>query len=227
VRDADGEIVLSNRRTLRRTPVIPETVASQVTQILQTVVTYGTGKAAAIPGFAAGKTGTTENYGDAWFVGWNEQMTVAVWVGYPDRLVPMLTEYGGEPVAGGTYPAVLWHDFMTQAIAIFDQRAAMAEALRDGEDPASVDLPSTGVETAPPGDGTTTTDDDADGGADTTAPSLGDTGGDDGTGDGGGTVTPPAGGDTGTPTPPAGGDDGTGTPTPPASGGGGAAAPSG
>ena len=46
----------------------------------------GTGKAAQIGEFASGKTGTTENYGDAWFVGFNKDLTVAVWVGYPDRL---------------------------------------------------------------------------------------------------------------------------------------------
>ena len=51
---------------------------------------YGTGRAAALPGWqVAGKTGTTENYGDAWFVGYLPQMVVAVWVGYPDKLVPM------------------------------------------------------------------------------------------------------------------------------------------
>ena len=47
------------------------------------------GKAAAIGQFAAGKTGTTSNFGDAWFVGWDSKYTVAVWVGYPDKLVPM------------------------------------------------------------------------------------------------------------------------------------------
>ena len=52
----------------------------------------------------AGKTGTTENYGDAWFVGWTKELTVAVWVGYPDELRPMQTEFNGQPVAGGTYP---------------------------------------------------------------------------------------------------------------------------
>ena len=50
------------------------------------VVLGGTGRGAQIGEFAAGKTGTTENYGDAWFVGFNEELTVAVWVGYPDRL---------------------------------------------------------------------------------------------------------------------------------------------
>jgi penicillin-binding protein 1A len=233
VRDGDGKVLLSNPKSLRTKQVIPANVASEVSQILQTVVAYGTGKAAQIPGFAAGKTGTTENYGDAWFVGWNEQMTVAIWVGYPDRLVPMLTQYGGSPVAGGTYPALLWHNFMEQATAILDQRAAMADALRNGDDPSSVDVPSTDVQAAPTGGSTTTDGGTADGGtgAGTTPPAGGGGGGTGNAGGGDGTVTPPAGGDTGTPTPPAGGGGDTGTPTPPASGGGanggGAAAPSG
>jgi penicillin-binding protein 1A len=234
VRDSDGKVVLSNAKTLKRTQAIPGDVASEVTQILQTVVSYGTGKAAAIPGFAAGKTGTTENYGDAWFVGWNDRLTVAIWVGYPDRLVPMLTQYGGQPVAGGTFPALLWHNFMVQATAILDQRAAMAEALRQGEDPGSVELPSTDVDVAPTGGsaaptaGGTTTG----GGTDDTAPAPGGDAGAQAPG-AGGTATPPAGGGTGTPPPaPAGGGD-TGAPAPapaPAPGGatgGGAAAPSG
>ena len=66
-------------------------------------------------GPAAGKTGTTDNYGDAWFVGYTPQLAVAVWVGYPDKLQPMLTEFGGKPVAGGTLPAQIWHAFMTAA----------------------------------------------------------------------------------------------------------------
>ena len=71
--------------------VLPESVAQTETSMLETVLQYGTGKAAAIGQFAAGKTGTTSNYGDAWFVGWNDKYTVAVWVGYPDKLVPMTT----------------------------------------------------------------------------------------------------------------------------------------
>ena len=65
------------------------------------MVLTGTGKAAQLDEFAAGKTGTTENYGDAWFVGFNDRLTVAVWVGYADRLTPMETEYHGGPVAVG------------------------------------------------------------------------------------------------------------------------------
>jgi penicillin-binding protein 1A len=226
VRDADGNVLLSNPKTLKRTQAIPAGVASQVSQILQTVVAYGTGKAAAIPGFVAGKTGTTENYGDAWFVGWNERMTVAVWVGYPDRLVPMLTQYGGEPVAGGTYPALLWHNFMVQAMAILDQRAALAEALRSGQDSTALTTTTPDVKAAPTGGETTTGTDVTT--TDSQAPATGDNvagdpgGNGDGTGaggnaGGGGTVTPLVGGDgTGAPPP---------SPAPGGASGGGAAAP--
>ena len=66
--------------------------ADLLTSILQGVVTQGTGKRAALPDRpVAGKTGTTDNYGDAWFVGYTPQLAVAVWVGYPDKLQPMLT----------------------------------------------------------------------------------------------------------------------------------------
>src|SRR3712207_8163797 len=52
------------------------------------------------------------SYGDAWFVGYTPQLAVSVWVGYPNELRPMLTEYDGDPVAGGTYPALIWKTFM-------------------------------------------------------------------------------------------------------------------
>jgi len=86
--------------------------------ILQKVLTEGTGRRAALPDRpAAGKTGTTENYGDAWFVGYTPQLAAAVWVGYPKGLRPMLTEYHGEAVAGGTFPAEIWKTFMQTANA--------------------------------------------------------------------------------------------------------------
>ena len=76
-------------------------------------------RAAQIPGvMVAGKTGTTENYGDAWFVGWTKEYTVAVWVGYPDEFKPMETEFQGEPVAGGTFPAGIWKTFMQALLKI-------------------------------------------------------------------------------------------------------------
>jgi penicillin-binding protein 1A len=95
------------------TQVVDESHAELLTDILEDVVRVGTGKRAAIPGRQiAGKTGTTDNYGDAWFVGYTPELVVAVWVGYPDALKPMLTEFGGEPVAGGTLPAMIWKAFM-------------------------------------------------------------------------------------------------------------------
>src|SRR6202022_3686382 len=61
-------------------PVLPAAVAATETSMLEAVVQYGTGRAAAIGQFAAGKTGTTTNYGDAWFVGWNAKYTRPLWV---------------------------------------------------------------------------------------------------------------------------------------------------
>jgi penicillin-binding protein 1A len=97
--------------------VLSPTKTAILNSILQKVVTQGTGRRAALPDRpAAGKTGTTENYGDAWFVGYIPQLTVAVWVGYPRELKSMETEYHGDPVAGGTYPAEIWRTFMQAAI---------------------------------------------------------------------------------------------------------------
>ncbi len=111
----------ANKRVRKR--IYPAAVGEQARQMLAEVVNGGTGKAASIGEFAAGKTGTTENYGDAWFVGFNDELTVAVWVGYADKLKQMKTEYNGGPVAGGTYPTEIWHDFMTDWIRIRDQRS--------------------------------------------------------------------------------------------------------
>ncbi len=100
-------------------PFLSSTQADVINQLLQGVVQGGTGTAAALPGReVAGKTGTTENFGDAWFVGYTPQFVAAVWVGYPDKLVPMLTEYHGHAVAGGTFPALIWKSFMQKALAL-------------------------------------------------------------------------------------------------------------
>jgi penicillin-binding protein 1A len=101
--------------------VLTRRTAAVVNTLLQEVVSRGTGKRAALPDRpVAGKTGTTENYGDAWFVGYTPQLVAAVWVGYPNKLVPMLTQYDGEPVAGGTYPALIWRTFMQGALEYLD-----------------------------------------------------------------------------------------------------------
>lgn len=124
----DGRHVDVN--SVRSYPVLPKWVAEEETSVLETVIQYGTGKNAAIGQFAAGKTGTTSNYGDAWFVGWDSKYTVAVWVGYPNKLIPMTTDFGGQPVLGGTFPALIWHDFMVSALGIDKARE---EAIAEGK----------------------------------------------------------------------------------------------
>jgi penicillin-binding protein 1A len=110
----DGPITEENEPVRKR--VLEENDAAVVTSILQDVIREGTGERARLGRPAAGKTGTTENYGDAWFVGYTPQLAVAVWVGYPNELKPMLTEYHGEAVAGGTFPALIWKTFTRKAL---------------------------------------------------------------------------------------------------------------
>ncbi len=103
--------------------VLTPEVDAYLNQILQGVVTSGTGRKAALSDRpVAGKTGTTENFGDAWFVGYTPQLVTAVWVGYPNRYVPMLSEYHGKAVAGGTFPAEIWKKFMTSALPLLDDQ---------------------------------------------------------------------------------------------------------
>ena len=85
--------------------------------ILRQVIIRGTGTAAALYGRpAAGKTGTTDQFTDGWFDGFTPQMVTTVWMGAPSGSVPMY-DVGGIPVYGGTYPAEIWHAYMSQALA--------------------------------------------------------------------------------------------------------------
>jgi penicillin-binding protein 1A len=138
---SDGHHSDRNAVILKR--VLPSEVASTETSVLETVLQYGTAKAAALGQFAAGKTGTTSNYGDAWFVGWDSKYTVAVWVGYPNSLVPMTTDFNGGPVLGGTFPALIWHDFMTSAMQIEKERATEAAAAKSAKNGSSGSAGST------------------------------------------------------------------------------------
>ena len=115
------EEVTRDGRKQHNTPrafnALTATQAGVVNQVLQKAMRFGTGVRAYLPNRpAAGKTGTTENYGDAWFVGYTPQLAVAVWVGYPTTLKPMLTEFRGEPVTGGSFPALIWKSFMEKAL---------------------------------------------------------------------------------------------------------------
>ncbi|MEO8092624.1 MAG: transglycosylase domain-containing protein, partial [bacterium] len=92
--------------------VIPTDVATTATGILETVIESGTGENAATDEPTFGKTGTTDDNGDAWFCGATDEITVCVWVGHADSNTPMETEFGGQPVDGGTFPALIFHDII-------------------------------------------------------------------------------------------------------------------
>jgi penicillin-binding protein 1A len=113
----------------------PEAVGQTAQDMLSLVVSSGTGRAAQVLDEPIwGKTGTTENYGDAWFVGSNGDLTVAVWVGYPDKLVPMEYEFAGGPVAGGTYPAEIFGDFIASWVGLREARDAASGRGDDEEE---------------------------------------------------------------------------------------------
>jgi penicillin-binding protein 1A len=98
----------------KRKRVLSDGVASTVTKVLEKNVQAGTGIKAAIGCPVAGKTGTTDEFVDAWFVGYTPHLATAVWVGYPNARISM-TSVHGIAVAGATFPAQIWHDFMTTA----------------------------------------------------------------------------------------------------------------
>jgi penicillin-binding protein 1A len=85
--------------------------AWEATKILEQNIQRGTGTGANIGCPAAGKTGTVDDWTDAWFIGYTPKLTTATWVGYPNQKVPMLSVHGIR-VAGGTIPASIWHDYM-------------------------------------------------------------------------------------------------------------------
>jgi penicillin-binding protein 1A len=101
---------------------IDPAVAEETRSVLEANVDGGTAEQADFGGYAWGKTGTTENNGDAWFCGGTTDVTACVWVGHADSNEPMETEYAGAPVDGGTYPALIWADVMTAWESLKDSR---------------------------------------------------------------------------------------------------------
>ncbi len=108
----------------------------ELIDLLRGVVERGTGKAAALDGFAAGKTGTSQDYRDAWFVGFDNSLVVGVWVGNDDHS-PM------KKVTGGSLPAQIWKGFMQQANAPAVAQTAPPE-------PTTVGLSTVGQSKAEP-----------------------------------------------------------------------------
>jgi penicillin-binding protein 1A len=111
----DGRSELPDRWKVKRTRAFEEGVAAKATEILEENIREGTGTKASIGCPAAGKTGTTDEFTDAWFVGFTPRLSTAVWVGYPKERVQMLGLYYGSNVAGGTFPAEIWGAYMTEA----------------------------------------------------------------------------------------------------------------
>ncbi|MGH2783900.1 MAG: penicillin-binding protein, partial [Actinomycetota bacterium] len=113
--DAGGKTVLRNDPQCER--VLDEKVAAQADAILQGVVTRGTGRRNGQIGRPAGaKTGTTDDYKDAWYTGFTPNFATAVWMGYPkDRTRPLYNIHGYREVYGGSLPAMIWSKFMRVA----------------------------------------------------------------------------------------------------------------
>jgi penicillin-binding protein 1A len=135
VKDSDGESVETNDgeegiNRVRAEQVIEPDVATTATSILETVVSSGTGTAAASEEETWGKTGTTDDNGDAWFCGATPDITACVWVGHADSNKPMTTEFGGQPVDGGTYPALIFHDI----VLAWEELQAARKAAKGGEE---------------------------------------------------------------------------------------------
>jgi penicillin-binding protein 1A len=113
----DGK-VLEDNTTRRPKRVLTQAIADEMNQVLTGVVDFGTGTAANIarPGGTAGKTGTSEGFGDAWFVGYTPELSTSVWMGYADSRKAMENIKGTAKVFGGTLPAATWKDYMGKAL---------------------------------------------------------------------------------------------------------------
>jgi len=138
--DSNGKVLFRAKPDRHR--AISRAVARGVSYVLQQVVQRGTGTAAALPRPVAGKTGTSEEWRDAWFDGYVPQLTTSIWVGnpYPESMTPG-NGYAFQ-VVGGTYPAQIFGQYMTDAVARMP--------VKDFNDPpsdmfhGSKDLPSIG-----------------------------------------------------------------------------------
>ena len=114
VLDRKGEKVIVNESKPVR--ALEAEIANKAAAVLERVVENGTGRRAQGLGRpAAGKTGTTDDYRDSWFVGFTPQLSTAVWIGYPKARIPLLNIHGLPRVYGGSLPAEIWTRFMLAA----------------------------------------------------------------------------------------------------------------
>lgn len=109
IKDSNGETIYEQPSERAARQVISRGYVGQITGMMQNVVQYGTGTAAQGPWMAAGKTGTSQEFRDAWFIGFTNSYAAAVWVGNDDNS-PM------KRVTGGMVPAPVWREIMTTAM---------------------------------------------------------------------------------------------------------------
>ncbi len=111
IEDRQGNVVMENRKTVAATDVFSRQTSEMITFCLQGVIDRGTGRAVR-KHFkdcdAAGKTGTTDDYADAWFIGYTPELIAGVWIGFDDRRVTFTSKYGYASYAA----APLWGIFM-------------------------------------------------------------------------------------------------------------------
>jgi penicillin-binding protein 1A len=144
---AGGDVIETNngdpgQDRVETEQVVPPDVAATARSILATVVSQGTGTRASTGDSPEwGKTGTTENNGDAWFVGATQDVTIAVWVGHANSVRPMETEFGGAPVDGGTIPAEIFHDIVLAYDQLSPNRGTDGESSSGA--PAATPSPTT------------------------------------------------------------------------------------
>jgi membrane peptidoglycan carboxypeptidase len=117
VETPEGRVLIDNTNPQGQRVVAPEIIDCE-TDILREVISHGTGFRAQLGDGrdVAGKTGTTDDHGDAWFAGYTPQLATVVWMGAPTSRAPM-TDVGGIEVFGGTYPARIWKTFMDAQLA--------------------------------------------------------------------------------------------------------------
>jgi penicillin-binding protein 1A len=163
--EEDGDVVTLEEAHPSGDRVLTESEADQVTHALRQVVSSGTGRAAGFGKAAAGKTGTTQDNKDAWFVGYVPKMTAAVWMGFPDpdgedELVPVMDDVHGIEVTGGSFPAQIWNKFMRNATEGMDVGSFKAPGKFPGRvlNPSLVLTPDSTSSTSStlPGDATST-----------------------------------------------------------------------
>ena len=113
VRRGDGSVIEPERPAKSR-QVLDREDADVVTHVLRQVVERGSGTNAKFGKPVAGKTGTTQDFGDAWFVGYTPKLTTAVWMGFAEGNTKKMTRVRGVKVNGGSFPARIFRRYMTE-----------------------------------------------------------------------------------------------------------------